>query len=140
MSADEAAMPAATDHAAAAAARPLLVAVRRGWRRRCPSCGAGPMLNGYLRVRNRCPVCGEPLHHQRADSGPACLTILIVGHVTAPALLAAFAAWRPDPLVLAALFSSGAVALALYLLPRLKGVMVAIQWARRMHGFGAATA
>jgi uncharacterized protein (DUF983 family) len=28
------------------------------------------------------------------------------------------------------------VALSLYLLPRLKGVMVAIQWARRMHGFG----
>jgi uncharacterized protein (DUF983 family) len=40
--------------------------------------------------------------------------------------------------VLAAFFASGTVALSLYLLPRLKGVMIAIQWARRMHGFGAA--
>jgi uncharacterized protein (DUF983 family) len=28
------------------------------------------------------------------------------------------------------------VALSLYLLPRLKGLVVAIQWSRRMHGFG----
>ena len=28
------------------------------------------------------------------------------------------------------------VALSLFLLPRLKGVMIAIQWAKRMHGFG----
>jgi len=39
-------------------------------------------------------------------------------------------------LVLASVFSIGCVTLALYLLPRLKGVMVALQWAKRMHGFG----
>ena len=27
-------------------------------------------------------------------------------------------------------------ALSLYLLPRLKGALVAVQWAKRMHGFG----
>jgi uncharacterized protein (DUF983 family) len=26
--------------------------------------------------------------------------------------------------------------LALYLLPRIKGMFVAVQWAKRMHGFG----
>lgn len=116
--------------------RPLYPAIRRGWRRRCPCCGAGPLLNGYLTVRDRCTICGEALHHQRADDGPAYLTILIVGHVMAPLLLVAFTTFRPDPLVLAAVFASGTVALSLWLLPRLKGVMVAIQWARRMHGFG----
>jgi uncharacterized protein (DUF983 family) len=30
----------------------------------------------------------------------------------------------------------GTVALSLYLLPRLKGALVAVQWAKRMHGFG----
>jgi len=30
------------------------------------------------------------------------------------------------------------VALALFLLPRMKGMFVALQWAKRMHGFGAA--
>ena len=35
-------------------------------------------------------------------------------------------------------FSAGFVALSLYLLPRLKGVSSALQWAKRMHGFGVA--
>ena len=96
------------------------------------------MLRGYLKVRDACPVCGEALHHHRADDGPAYLTILIVGHVMAPLLLIAFVRYRPEPLVLAAIFSVGCVALSLYLLPRLKGLIVAIQWAKRMHGFGGA--
>jgi uncharacterized protein (DUF983 family) len=118
--------------------RPLKPALLRGWRRRCPNCGSGPMLQGYLTVRETCPVCAEPLHHQRADDGPAYLTILIVGHVMAPLILIAFTKLRPDPLVLAAAFSVGTVALSLFLLPRLKGALVALQWAKRMHGFGHA--
>ena len=119
--------------------RPLRPAMLRGWRRRCPNCGAGPMLKGYLTVRESCTVCGEALHHQRADDGPAYLTILIVGHLMAPLLLWSFVHYRPDPLVLFSVFAVGTVALSLYLLPRLKGAMVALQWAKRMHGFGAAT-
>lgn len=115
--------------------RPLKPAMWRGWRRKCPNCGAGPMLRGYLKVRDSCPVCGEALHHQRADDGPAYLTILIVGHLMAPLILYSFIRWRPDPLVLSAVFSVGTVALSLYLLPRLKGALVALQWAKRMHGF-----
>jgi uncharacterized protein (DUF983 family) len=117
--------------------RPLKPAMLRGWRRRCPNCGAGPMMRGYLTVREACPVCGEELHHHRADDGPAYLTILIVGHLLAPILLYAFVHWRPDPIILASLFSVGTVALSLFLLPRLKGALVAIQWAKRMHGFRA---
>ncbi len=117
--------------------RPLQPALLRGWRRRCPNCGSGPMLRGYLKVRDNCPVCNEALHHQRADDGPAYLTILIVGHVMAPVILWLFTEYRPDPLVLATVISVGCVALSLYLLPRLKGALVALQWAKRMHGFGA---
>ena len=116
--------------------RPLGPAMLRGWRRKCPNCGTGPLLRGYLKVRDACPVCGEELHHQQADDGPAYLTILIVGHLMAPAILFAFVQYRPDPLVLATVFSVATVALSLFLLPRLKGVLVGIQWARRMHGFG----
>lgn len=119
----------------AAEDRPLKSALLRGWRRRCPNCGAGPMLRGYLKVRDSCPVCGEELHHHRADDGPAYLTILIVGHLLAPLLLFTYTKWRPEPLVLAVGFTIGTVALSLYLLPRLKGTMVALQWANRMHGF-----
>ncbi len=116
--------------------REVRPALMRGWRRRCPSCGSGPLMKGYLTVRKSCPVCSEELHHHRADDGPAYLTILIVGHLMAPALLWAFTTFRPDPMILATVFTVGCTALSLYLLPRLKGVIVGFQWAKRMHGFG----
>lgn len=121
-----------------AADRPLWPALAKGWRRRCPCCGAGPLLSGYLTVRDTCAVCREELHHHRADDGPAYLTILIVGHLMAPLLLIVFEQFRPEPLVLFTIFAIGTVALSLYLLPRLKGAMIAFQWARQMHGFAAA--
>ena len=117
--------------------RPVGPAMMRGWRRRCPSCGEGRLMEGYLRVRDACPDCDEALHHHRADDGPAYLTILIVGHLMAPLILWAFTTFRPEPAVTIAVFSTGCVALSLWLLPRLKGAIVGIQWAKRMHGFGA---
>ena len=124
-----------TDQAILTEERELRPALLRGWRRRCPNCGSGPMLKGYLQVRDICAVCDEAMHHHRADDGPAYLTILIVGHVMAPTILMVFTAFRPEPMVLFTGFAIGCVALSLYLLPRLKGLMVAFQWARRMHGF-----
>jgi uncharacterized protein (DUF983 family) len=118
--------------------RPALPAVLNGLRRRCPNCGQGPLFEGYLKVVDRCPVCREALHHHRADDGPAYLTILVVGHVMAPLILWVFTTFRPDPMLLATGFAIGTVALSLYLLPRLKGLVVAVQWAKRMHGFGGA--
>jgi uncharacterized protein (DUF983 family) len=116
--------------------RPLKPALWRGWRRRCPNCGTGAMFQGYLKVRDTCPTCGQALHHHRADDGPAYLTILIVGHLLAPILLFTYTKFRPEPLPMAIAFTIGTVALSLYLLPRLKGALVALQWANRMHGFG----
>lgn len=131
------ATPALTDEAED---RPLKPALLRGWRMRCPNCGGGPLLRGYLTVRESCPVCQQELHHHRADDGPAYLTILIVGHLMAPLMLVVFTKLRPDPLIMSVIFSIGCVALSLWLLPRLKGAIVGMQWAKRMHGFGAAPA
>jgi uncharacterized protein (DUF983 family) len=116
--------------------RPAKPAMILGWKRLCPNCGTGPIFDGYLKVRDTCPVCNEELHHQRADDGPAYLTILIAGHIMAPAILIAYENFEPDPLMLTMVFSVFFVALALYLLPRLKGGMIGLQWAKRMHGFG----
>ncbi len=124
-----------TPHEGSVDDRPMKPALLRGWRRRCPHCGSGPMLKGYLKMRDTCPVCGEDFTAARADDGPAYLTVLIVGHLMAPAMIWSFTTFRPDPLVLASVMSVGCVALSLYLLPRLKGAIVAFQWARRMHGF-----
>ncbi len=116
--------------------RAVKPALTRGWRRRCPKCGQGPLFKGYLSVQEECPVCHEEMSHHRADDGPAYLTILIVGHLMAPLLLWTFFEFEPDPFVVIAIFSVGCVGLSLYLLPRLKGALVAFQWAKRMHGFG----
>lgn len=116
--------------------RPAKPAMWRGFCRRCPNCGDGQMFDGYLKVADHCPVCREELHHHRADDGPAYLTILIVGHLLAPLMMWMFVAFRPDPWIMATTFTIGCAALSLYLLPRLKGAIVGLQWSRRMHGFG----
>lgn len=116
--------------------RPTKPAIMRGLRRRCPNCGEGLIFQGYLKVVDTCPVCHEELHHHRADDGPAYLTILIVAHILGFMMHIAFVHLRPDPLLMATVLAIVCVALSLYLLPRLKGMIVGIQWARRMHGFG----
>lgn len=94
------------------------------------------MMLGYLKVRDACPICKQELHHHRADDGPAYLTILIVGKVAILFLHLAFVHWRLEPLMLFTIFSVLAVAMSLYLLPRLKGAIIGFQWARGMGGFG----
>ena len=93
-------------------------------------------MDGYLTVRHACPACGTELHHHRADDGPAWATILITGHLLAPLMLIVYTACRPEAWQMALGFCVVFVALSLYLLPRLKGVFVAVQWAKRMGGFG----
>ena len=93
-------------------------------------------MSGYLKIADRCPDCGEDLHHHRADDGPAYLTILVVGKTVMALYLAVYLTWHPQPLVMISLCWGVALAMALWLLPRFKGGLVALQWSRRMHGFG----
>lgn len=116
--------------------RPTGQAMLRGARGRCPACGQGRLFSRYLKVADDCPDCGEALHHQRADDGPAYLTILIVSHLGAPILLASFMLWRPSAMTMILAFGIGAIVMSLAMLPVIKGGMVGLQWARRMHGFG----
>lgn len=115
--------------------RPWKPAVAKGLRLRCPNCGEGKLLHSYLKVNDHCSECGEELFHQRADDGPAYLTILIVGHVLGVAMHILYTQFEPDPLTFALSLSAIAVICSLLLLPRMKGLMVAYQWAKRMHGF-----
>ena len=80
--------------------RPTRPAMLRGWRRCCPACGQGRLMQGFLKVADHCPACGEELFHQRADDGPAYFTILIVGHLMAPLLLWSYFYFLPSPVTL----------------------------------------
>ena len=109
----------------------------RGMARKCPACGVGSLYGGYLKVVDDCGHCGAQLHHQRADDAPPYFTMLIVGHVVVGGALALERAFAPSMLVHMALWLPLTLLMSLWLLPRIKGAMIGLQWANRMHGFGA---
>lgn len=111
-------------------------AVKRGLRRKCPRCGEGALFSGYLKVRAECPCCGLDLTPQRADDGPAYVVILVVCHIVGFLLPLLFGVMRDDPLLLALVLSVVAVGLSLVMLPSVKGMFIALQWAKGLHGFG----
>jgi len=116
-------------------ARPIFASMLRGAAHKCPACGVGAMFRRYLKVADACPHCGEELHHHRADDAPAYFTIVIVGHIVVGLVLAVEIAYRPALWVHAALWLPLTVILTLVLLPMVKGALVGLQWALRMHGF-----
>jgi uncharacterized protein (DUF983 family) len=106
-----------------------------GFRQRCPSCGTGRLFGRYLKVNDACPACGEALHHHRADDAPPYFTILIVGHVVVGAILPVERAFAPPLWLHAVLWLPLTLVMSLWLLPRIKGAIVGLQWAFYMHGF-----
>jgi uncharacterized protein (DUF983 family) len=113
-------------------------AMFRGLLLKCPSCSRGALFHRYLKVASECPACGEELHHHRADDAPAYFTIVIVAHVVVAAVLAVEKAFHPSMTVHMALWLPLTLGMSLWLLPRVKGALVGLQWALRMHGFDAA--
>jgi uncharacterized protein (DUF983 family) len=116
--------------------RSVPVALWRGWRRTCPACGQGALYRKYLKVADRCATCGEELHHHRADDAPPYFTILIVGHIVVGGMLMLEMAYAPETWVHEVIWLPMLLVLSLVLLPSVKGALVALQWALRMHGFG----
>ena len=98
------------------------------------------MFRAFLKVADHCPACGEAFHHHRADDAPAYFVILIVGHIVVPVALAVETAYAPSYWLHAALWLPLTVGMSLYLLQPIKGALVSLQWALRMHGFNPAQA
>jgi len=115
--------------------RPLRPALLRGLQKRCPACGEGRMFRAYLKVSDNCPSCSEELHHHRADDAPPYFTIVIVGHIVVSLMLAIELRYMPPIWVHVTLWPALTLISSLWLLPRIKGAVVAGQWAMQMHGF-----
>ncbi|MBM3647823.1 MAG: DUF983 domain-containing protein [Alphaproteobacteria bacterium] len=108
-------------------------ALRRGWRGRCPRCGAANLFSGFLKMRSHCPACELSLEPYRADDAPAYFTIFIVGHIVVPLVLVVERLGNQPPLWFhAVLWLPLSVILALCLLPRIKGTVIALLWAHRI--------
>lgn len=93
------------------------------------------MFSRYLKVSDHCQICGEALHHHRADDAPPYFTVFAVGHMIVPIMLATETAFAPPLWMHLALFLPLTVLLCLLLLPVFKGATVGLQWANYMHGF-----
>jgi uncharacterized protein (DUF983 family) len=118
--------------------RPVWRAMWHGFRGRCPHCGEGKLFRAFTKTVDTCSVCGEELHHHRADDFPAYLVIAIVGHILVPIVLAVETHIAPPVEISMALWPSVALVMALGLLQPVKGAVIAIQWYGGMHGFEAA--
>jgi uncharacterized protein (DUF983 family) len=116
-------------------ARPLWPAIRNGMLCRCPRCGEGKLFRAYLKVSDRCAACGQELHHHRADDMPPYIAIFIVGHLLVGIMLHLEMSTPVHPFVYLLTMVPLAVLLPPALLPSIKGGVVGLQWAQRMHGF-----
>jgi uncharacterized protein (DUF983 family) len=112
-------------------------AVRRGVLGRCPRCGEGHLLTGFVRVAPACEACGLDLSGHRADDLPPYLVIFVVGHLIGILILES--EMRLDvPLWLSlTVWPLITLALALALMRPAKGGVVGLQYGLGMHGFDA---
>jgi uncharacterized protein (DUF983 family) len=116
-----------------ASARPLLAAIARGFRNRCPHCGKGQLLRGYVTPTGDCAACNERLaRYQTADFAPYLVTFAI-GLIFMPTTLwLSLHGFTTGPIVATLVIS--ALAIALLLLPRMKGAAIGLLWALDVRG------
>ena len=124
-----------TSGSAPAAKRDVWTSIKRGFRGRCPRCGEGKLFRAFLKVDNNCSVCGLDFTPHRADDLPAYLVIVIVGHIVVPTALMIETNYAPPVALQLAIYLPFTFVASLLLLQPVKGAVVGVQWALRMHGF-----
>ena len=115
--------------------RDVWTAMKRGFAGRCPRCGQGKLFRAFLKVDNNCSVCGLDFTPHRADDLPAYLVIVIVGHIVVPTALWIETNYSPAVWLQLSIYLPFTFVASLLLLQPVKGVVVGMQWALRMHGF-----
>jgi uncharacterized protein (DUF983 family) len=115
--------------------RDLWSAMKRGFRCRCPRCGEGKLFRAFLKTANNCSVCGLDFTPHRADDLPAYLVIVIVGHIVVPIALWIETNYSPAVWLQLSTYLPLTFIMSLALLQPVKGTVVGMQWALKMHGF-----
>lgn len=112
----------------------MKTALWRGMRRRCPVCGEGRLLRGYLTPEPVCSHCRAPLLQFRADDMPPYVTVLIVGHLVVPGCLWLEQALHPPSWVQLAIWLPLTCLLTGVLLPVVKGALIGLHVALGLRG------
>ena len=99
-----------------------------GLRCRCPACGEGRLLDGFLTLAPRCDRCGLDYGFADSGDGPAVFIILIVGFVVVGLALMVEVLWSPPYWLHAVIWIPLILGLSLGLLRPLKGLFVAVQY------------
>jgi uncharacterized protein (DUF983 family) len=121
--------PVTSDH-------PTISPFRAGLACRCPACGAGPLYKGFLKVADRCTVCGLDLSAQDSGDGPAVFIVLILGFVVVALALIVEVKFEPPLWVHAIIWPPVILGGALAMLRPFKGVLIALQYKHKSHERG----
>jgi uncharacterized protein (DUF983 family) len=114
-------------------------AMLRGMFCRCPNCGQGKLFKAYLKPVETCASCKSEIHHHRADDAPPYFTMMLVGHIVIPIAVIIERLYKPEIWLQLAIWLPLTLFLTLALLPAVKGAIIGLQWALRMHGFASST-
>lgn len=111
-------------------------AIKRGMLNSCPACGSGKLFKSFLKTVDSCAACGERMDHHRADDLPPYIVITIVGHLALAGymmtdLVTSLSSWGH-----LAIWAPVTIVSSVALMQPVKGGVVGLQWALRMHGFG----
>ncbi len=108
--------------------RRLPTAVGRGFRGRCPACGKGRLLVGYLSPAASCSACGEALASYRTADFVPYLVTFAIGLIFMPLAVVLSRSQFSAGFLVGGL-ALGALASAFALLPPMKGAAIALLWA-----------
>ena len=118
---------------------PTLSAWRTGFQGRCPRCGEGRLYSSFLKIAETCGVCGLDMSKEDAGDGAVPFIILIVGAIGVG--LGAWVMFTFETGVLAPILVAVPVSiiLTLVLMPKVKGLLVALQYLHRAGDTGLNT-
>lgn len=103
-------------------------AIVRGLFNRCPNCGKGKILRGYLGVIPECESCGVEFKRFPAADGPAFFTMTIMLLLLIPLLGYTWVVFRPSPLMLLVTVGGITAIITMVLLRFIKSAFIAYLW------------
>ena len=110
--------------------RRRLPPVQTGLAGRCPDCGEGRLFKSFLSFEDSCAACGADFTNEDTGDGPAVFVIFIVGIFIIPMALGFHMILDPPLAVTFVIWGLIIIAVCLWLLRLLRGVMFNIAWQR----------
>ena len=105
--------------------------IRAGLLCRCPNCGKGPLYSGFLKVVERCQVCGFDFTRLNTGDGAAVFVMQIAGAPVVFGALFIQIAYNPPIWAMLVTALPLVAGLSLGLMRPGKGVMIALQMRNR---------